>query len=148
MSFVAKLQRAKEVLQQQGRLSVRALAREVDANGDELEELITELTEIQRCARRDGAALEWAGVQASPELTVPTLTAQPVAPTDSTGERRQLTVMFCDLVDSTALSATVDPEELRDIRGLDPSQHERRQHPVLRVPIPTRLESHNGGAGV
>jgi class 3 adenylate cyclase len=30
-------------------------------------------------------------------------------------ERRQLTVMFCDLVDSTALSARVDPEELREI---------------------------------
>jgi hypothetical protein len=29
--------------------------------------------------------------------------------------RRQLTVMFCDLVGSTALSARVDPEDLRDI---------------------------------
>src|SRR5215471_7296848 len=28
-------------------------------------------------------------------------------------ERRQLTVMFCDLVGSTALSAQLDPEELR-----------------------------------
>jgi class 3 adenylate cyclase/predicted ATPase len=31
------------------------------------------------------------------------------------GERRQLTVMFCDLVGSTALSTRVDPEELRDL---------------------------------
>jgi class 3 adenylate cyclase/predicted ATPase len=31
------------------------------------------------------------------------------------GERRQLTVMFCDLVDSTPLSQRVDPEELRSI---------------------------------
>jgi class 3 adenylate cyclase len=31
------------------------------------------------------------------------------------GERRQLTVMFCDLVGSTALSARLDPEELRDV---------------------------------
>ena len=30
-------------------------------------------------------------------------------------ERRQLTVMFCDLVGSTALSARLDPEELRDV---------------------------------
>ncbi|MGA8939717.1 MAG: adenylate/guanylate cyclase domain-containing protein [Acidobacteriaceae bacterium] len=30
----------------------------------------------------------------------------------SLGERRQLTVMFCDLVGSTALSASLDPEEL------------------------------------
>jgi class 3 adenylate cyclase/tetratricopeptide (TPR) repeat protein len=30
-------------------------------------------------------------------------------------ERRQLTVMFCDLVGSTALSARLDPEELREV---------------------------------
>jgi len=39
-----------------------------------------------------------------------TLNAQRAA-----GERRQLTVMFCDLVDSTALSERVDPEELREV---------------------------------
>src|ERR1700733_3225966 len=33
----------------------------------------------------------------------------------STGERRQLTVMFCDLVGSTALSEKLDPEELRSL---------------------------------
>ena len=38
------------------------------------------------------------------------------AVTDSaSAERRQLTVMFCDIVGSTALSVRVDPEELRDI---------------------------------
>jgi len=31
------------------------------------------------------------------------------------GERRQLSVMFCDLVGSTALSARLDPEEMREI---------------------------------
>ena len=31
------------------------------------------------------------------------------------GERRQLTVMFCDLVGSTALSARIDPEEMHDV---------------------------------
>ena len=30
-------------------------------------------------------------------------------------ERRQLTVMFCDLVGSTALSAALDPEDLREV---------------------------------
>jgi class 3 adenylate cyclase len=30
-------------------------------------------------------------------------------------ERRQLTVMFCDLAGSTALSARLDPEDLREI---------------------------------
>ena len=37
---------------------------------------------------------------------------QPEAPE---GERRHLTVMFCDLVESTALSAQLDPEDLRDV---------------------------------
>jgi len=38
----------------------------------------------------------------------------PPAPTAS-AERRQLTVMFCDLVGSTALAAQLDPEDLREI---------------------------------
>ncbi|HEV2549914.1 MAG TPA: adenylate/guanylate cyclase domain-containing protein [Stellaceae bacterium] len=38
-------------------------------------------------------------------------------PTSSSAERRQLTVMFCDLVASTALSARLDPEDMREIIG-------------------------------
>jgi class 3 adenylate cyclase/predicted ATPase len=34
---------------------------------------------------------------------------------DATAERRQLTVMFCDLLGSTALSARLDPEDLREV---------------------------------
>jgi len=45
--------------------------------------------------------------------------AEPAAsrevPTQAEAERRQLTVMFCDLVGSTALSARLDPEDLRDV---------------------------------
>ncbi|HEX9440624.1 MAG TPA: AAA family ATPase, partial [Roseiflexaceae bacterium] len=37
----------------------------------------------------------------------------PLAPSSS-AERRQLTVMFCDLVGSTALAAQLDPEDLRE----------------------------------
>jgi hypothetical protein len=40
---------------------------------------------------------------------------QVVAPSRAEAERRQLTVMFCDLVGSTLLSAQLDPEELRDV---------------------------------
>jgi class 3 adenylate cyclase/tetratricopeptide (TPR) repeat protein len=43
-------------------------------------------------------------------------TAAPATPQDS-AERRQLTVMFCDLVGSTALSGRLDPEDLRSIIG-------------------------------
>jgi hypothetical protein len=39
-------------------------------------------------------------------------------PTSHDGERRQITVMFCDLVGSTALSAAMDPEDLRDVIGV------------------------------
>ena len=35
----------------------------------------------------------------------------------TSAERRQLTVMFCDLVGSTALSTRLDPEELREVIG-------------------------------
>jgi hypothetical protein len=35
------------------------------------------------------------------------------SPRRDEAERRQLTVMFCDLVGSTALSARLDPEDLR-----------------------------------
>jgi class 3 adenylate cyclase/tetratricopeptide (TPR) repeat protein len=38
----------------------------------------------------------------------------PASPPPSQAERRQLTVMFCDLVGSTALSTRFDPEELRE----------------------------------
>ena len=57
-----------------------------------------------------------------PEEAIPTATtsaikatapaAEPRAPE---AERRQLTVMFCDLVESTNLSARLDPEDLREV---------------------------------
>ena len=43
------------------------------------------------------------------------LPPEPTLPTRSEAERRQLTVMFCDLVGSTALSARMDPEDLREV---------------------------------
>ncbi|MCA1409100.1 AAA family ATPase [Ensifer sp. IC3342] len=43
----------------------------------------------------------------------PAATRPPLSPIHGEGERRQLTVMFCDLVGSTALSTRLDPEDLR-----------------------------------
>src|SRR6202007_890235 len=43
--------------------------------------------------------------------------ASTAAPTIADAERRQLTVMFCDLVGSTALSTRHDPEDLRELIG-------------------------------
>jgi class 3 adenylate cyclase/tetratricopeptide (TPR) repeat protein len=48
----------------------------------------------------------------SPEIAPEAAAAVAESPT---GERRQLTVMFCDLVGSTALSEKLDPEELRSL---------------------------------
>src|SRR5216683_5828241 len=46
----------------------------------------------------------------------PALTATPASvPAPAQAERRQLTVMFCDLVGSTALSTGMDAEDLRDV---------------------------------
>jgi hypothetical protein len=46
-------------------------------------------------------------------LAAPAITAEPVSP--DAAERRQVTVMFSDLVGSTALSARMDPEDLREV---------------------------------
>src|SRR5437870_8978546 len=54
------------------------------------------------------ASLRQAGAPASPPSSGAVTTA---------AERRQLTVMFCDLVGSTALSARLDPEDLRAVIG-------------------------------
>jgi class 3 adenylate cyclase/predicted ATPase len=47
----------------------------------------------------------------------PQTAAAPINKPQDAAERRQLTVMFCDLVGSTALSARLDPEDLRGIIG-------------------------------
>jgi predicted ATPase/class 3 adenylate cyclase len=62
---------------------------------------------------------------ASPELSLPTTKTEPrhggaAAPPEpahhaSEAERRQLTVLFCDLVGSTQLSGQLDPEDLRAV---------------------------------
>jgi len=51
---------------------------------------------------------------APPAVPAPTERAPDIAPT---AERRQLTVMFCDLMDSTALSVRIDAEDYREFIG-------------------------------
>jgi class 3 adenylate cyclase len=50
----------------------------------------------------------------APAATIP---ERPESTTGVEAERRQLTVLFCDLVGSTALSARLDPEDLRAVIG-------------------------------
>jgi class 3 adenylate cyclase/tetratricopeptide (TPR) repeat protein len=57
----------------------------------------------------DGVAVE------VPNPTAPTPRTAAIEIARAEAERRQLTVMFCDLVGSTALSARLDPEEMREV---------------------------------
>ena len=60
---------------------------------------------LRAIARACGAAT------APPQAAPP----RPSRSRKTAAERRQLTVMFCDLVGSTALSARLDPEDLREV---------------------------------
>jgi predicted ATPase/class 3 adenylate cyclase len=53
----------------------------------------------------------YANAKALPSDALPSIDTSP----KDTGERRQVTVMFSDLVGSTALSARMDPEDLREV---------------------------------
>ena len=48
-------------------------------------------------------------------VDAPTTSSTPSAGPEDRAERRQVTVMFSDLVGSTALSARMDPEDLREV---------------------------------
>src|SRR5215472_1319123 len=61
------------------------------------------------------AALRADAGSKSPPTDVSTTTATPSVSPEAHAERRQVTVMFSDLVGSTALSARMDPEDLREV---------------------------------
>lgn len=56
-----------------------------------------------------------AALQSTPDVAAAVPEAGPVAKPEA--ERRQVTVMFCDLVGSTELSSRFDPEDLRELIG-------------------------------
>ena len=62
----------------------------------------------------DTAAMPAAAMSATTMSPIDQVQARP-AQRPGVEERRQLTIMFCDLVGSTALSRQLDPEDLRDI---------------------------------
>src|SRR5215470_7004761 len=57
------------------------------------------------------------GAPSPPVAERPSEVPVPAAAPSSEAERRQLTVLFCDLVGSTALSVRLDPEDLRAVIG-------------------------------
>jgi len=56
-----------------------------------------------------------ANLKAAEKVTTTAAAAPPAPRTADTAERRQVTVMFSDLVGSTALAARMDPEDLREL---------------------------------
>jgi class 3 adenylate cyclase len=98
------------LLQRQGRVSYRALKMRFNLDDAYLDVLKEELIDAQRIAMdEDGRILVWTGATGgAPVSSSLSMQAEPA-------ERRQLTVMFCDLVDSTTLSSQLDPEDLREV---------------------------------
>jgi class 3 adenylate cyclase len=129
MKFSAVVAQTLAWLQREGRVSYRALKLEFDLNDEALDALKEELIDAKHLAiDENGKVLVWAGdgglassvqrlaLEGKGQVsTVPTLDSRLSDPRPTTAERRQLTVMFCDLVGSTALSAQLDPEELREV---------------------------------
>src|SRR5437867_3102266 len=129
MKFSTVVEQVLELLQRQRRISYRALKREFDLDDEYIEDLKAEIIKAKQLARdEDGIVLVWTGEieegekakrgngekakdsgPRTPDAKPQTLDARHEA------ERRQLTVMFCDLVGSTALSERLDPEELREV---------------------------------
>jgi class 3 adenylate cyclase/tetratricopeptide (TPR) repeat protein len=140
MKFYEIVEQVLTLLQRQGRVSYRALKREFDLDDEYIADLREELVIARRVAAdEDGRILVWIGegekgkwrngedglassVQSleseSPYSQMPspqTLDSRPSDARLDAAERRQLTVLFCDLVGSTALSEQLDPEELREL---------------------------------
>ena len=145
MSFDEVLDQVRALLQQRGRVTYGALKRRFTLDDEYLEDLKGELISAERVAvDEDGKVLVWTGgatngetakqgndenslasrVQSLESKQVQGLGSkvqspenQPLTPNPQppAAERRQLTVMFCDLVDSTTLSTLLDPEELREV---------------------------------
>jgi hypothetical protein len=124
-----------ELLRSRKRITYRMLGRQFDLDDTALNDLKEELLFAHPEIRDEaGRGLVWTD-EASPPSSVPSAplstpilhtVTEDVPPSQEPtplstqlsgldAERRQLTVMFCDLVDSTALSRQLDPEDLREV---------------------------------
>jgi class 3 adenylate cyclase len=126
MTFDEVLTQIIDLLKRQGRVSYSALKRRFDLDDDYLNDLKDELLFAHPVVDEDNRGLVWTGGTVSgQEFTAPSTqpTPQPAVqeqPSPQTApppdaERRQLTVMFCDVVESTKLSSQLDPEEYREV---------------------------------
>jgi hypothetical protein len=131
MTFEEILDQAVAMLQRRGRVTYRALKAQFQLDNDLLDVLKDELLFAYPVIDEDSRGLIWTGettgVQGvlqrhkQPEPQPVAEQAQPVQETQSLepptpeAERRQLTVMFVDMVESTALSGELDPEDYREV---------------------------------
>jgi TOMM system kinase/cyclase fusion protein len=120
MDFYAVLDQIVDLLRQRRRVSYRALQRQFGLDDDYLGDLKMELIDVQRVAvDQEGKVLVWLGEAGTPPE--PALKpsqpepARPITTPTPEAERRHLTVLFCDLVDSTVLASQLDPEEWRAV---------------------------------
>ena len=128
MDFFAVLDQVIELLRRRGPGVLSGAASVQFSLDDEyLDALKEELIEVQQLAvDEEGTMLVWTGrrstdpsaPQPARSHADPATAATPRAadvPHAPEAERRQLTVLFCDLVDSTVLASQLDPEELREV---------------------------------
>jgi class 3 adenylate cyclase/tetratricopeptide (TPR) repeat protein len=139
MTFEEILDHALAMLQRRGRVTYRALKLQFKLDDDQLEALTDELLYAHPQVVDDaGRGLRWTGtpVSALPPAAAPA-PAQDLAPLSYTpphlaekiltskaaleGERKQVTVLFADLKDSTELIRGLDPEAAQQL--LDPALH-------------------------
>jgi class 3 adenylate cyclase/predicted ATPase len=128
MAFDEVLAQVIDLLQREGRLSYRALKMRFALSDDHIEAIKDEIIEAKQLGRDEGGRiLVWG--RASPIAPAPspaTIDApnsvsspSPVkseSPSDTLdGERRYVTVLFADVSGFTALSETMDPEDIRDL---------------------------------
>src|SRR5439155_3101095 len=134
MTFDEVLDQVRELLQQRGRVTYGALKRRFTLDDEYLEDLKGELIKAEGVAADEGGeVLVWIGQVRGKETEQEQISSsdtrrQTPDPRRDAAERRQLTVMFCDLVGSTALSAQLDPEELREVER----EYQRRCATVIR----------------
>src|SRR4029453_13903334 len=111
MDFYAVLDQVITLLRQRQRVTYRALKRQFALDDDALEDLTAELLYSHPQVRDDaGQGLVWGNDTTTPSALLST--SEPAAKADGPlaplrsldAERRQLTVLFCDLVDSTRLA--------------------------------------------
>jgi class 3 adenylate cyclase len=98
-------------------MTYRTLQRQFQLDDDAVHDLTDELLYTHPEVRDDaGRGLVWTGdieTPVSPASAASLHAPPPAASSPPEAERRQLTILFCDLVASTALSRQLDPEDYR-----------------------------------